>query len=145
MSLVACTPVGFGQPASSAASTPTLSGPCAYTPTSSMSGRPMMACSDRRPMLPVVHWITRSERSGLVVLMGALYPLRRSCREGCDPGAEHDHDGNRGCNQSVADIESGDLRGADPHCQFTGNRVAAAELVGAVGAHVPRAGAGRDF
>ena len=62
MSLVAVTPVGSGQPASSAASTPTLSAPCAYTPTSSMSSRPMMACSERLPMLPVVHWITRSGR-----------------------------------------------------------------------------------
>src|SRR5580693_7787715 len=76
MSLVACTPVGSGQPASSAASTPTLSGPCAYTPTSSMSGRPAMACSYRRPMLPVVHWITRSDRSApvRVAILGTLKP-----------------------------------------------------------------------
>src|SRR5256885_5667603 len=59
MSLVAVTPVGSGRPDSSAASTPTLSAPCAYTPTSSMSSRPMIACSDRRPILPVVHWMTR--------------------------------------------------------------------------------------
>ena len=78
MSLVACTPVGSGQPASLAASTPTLSGPCAYTPTSSMSGLPMMACSDRRPMFPVVHWITRTGRSALVVLIGCSFaPVRR--------------------------------------------------------------------
>src|ERR1700733_1697841 len=71
MSFVACTPVGSGQPASSAASTPTLSAPCAYTPTSSMSSRPMMACRERLPMLPVVHWITRSGRSAVLVVMCA--------------------------------------------------------------------------
>src|SRR5512135_1355302 len=37
-----------------------------------MSGLPMTACSERRPMLPVVHWITRSGRPVLVVLMGLL-------------------------------------------------------------------------
>src|ERR1700758_3336103 len=31
-----------------------------------MSGLPMMACNDRRPMLPVVHWITRNGRSALI-------------------------------------------------------------------------------
>jgi hypothetical protein len=35
----------------------------------------MMACSDRRPMLPVVHWITRSGRSVLALLIGT--PLCR--------------------------------------------------------------------
>src|SRR5271157_1063716 len=35
-----------------------------------MSGLPMIACSDRRPMFPVVHWITRNGRSALVVLIG---------------------------------------------------------------------------
>src|ERR1700744_732058 len=69
MSLVAVTPVGSGQPDSSAGSTPTLSCPCADTPTNSISGRPMMACSDRRPMFPVVHWITRSGWSALVALI----------------------------------------------------------------------------
>ena len=34
-----------------------------------MSRRPMIACSDRRPMLPVVHWMTRSGRSAGVVVM----------------------------------------------------------------------------
>src|ERR1700722_20899569 len=76
MSLVACTPVGSGHPESSAASTPNLSAPCAHTLTNSMSGRPMMACSDRRPMFPVVHWITRNGRSGLVVVMGLLCRMR---------------------------------------------------------------------
>src|ERR1700733_5701315 len=76
MSFVACTPVGSGQPDRSAASTPTLSAPCAYTPTSSMSGRPMMACSDRRPMFPVVHWMTRKGRSALAVLIVAPLPMR---------------------------------------------------------------------
>jgi hypothetical protein len=66
MSSVATTPVGSGQPQSSAASFPTLAAPCAKTPTSSMSGRPMIACSDRRPMLPVVHWITRIGRLALM-------------------------------------------------------------------------------
>ena len=63
MSLVAVMPVGSGHPHRSAASCPTLSAPCAKTPTSSMSGRPMIACSERRPMLPVVHWMTLSGRS----------------------------------------------------------------------------------
>src|ERR1700755_1439020 len=35
-----------------------------------MSSRPMMACSDRLPMLPVVHWMTRSGRSGIDEVMG---------------------------------------------------------------------------
>src|SRR5882757_9390393 len=68
-------PVGSGQPASSAASTPTLSAPWAYTPTSSMSLRPMMECSERVPMFPVVHWITRSGRSVVVVMCASS--LRR--------------------------------------------------------------------
>jgi hypothetical protein len=38
-----------------------------------MSGLPMMACSDRRPMFPVVHWITRNGRSALVVLIGGSF------------------------------------------------------------------------
>src|SRR4030081_2563500 len=35
-----------------------------------MSARPMMACSDRRPMFPVVHWMTRRGRSDFVLDMG---------------------------------------------------------------------------
>src|ERR1700719_1370622 len=38
-----------------------------------MSGLPMIACSDRRPMFPVVHWITRNGRSVLVVLIGCSF------------------------------------------------------------------------
>src|ERR1700744_3656219 len=74
--LVALSPVGSGEADRSAASTPTLSAPCAYTPTNSMAGRPMMACSDRRPMFPVVHWMTRNGPSVLAVLILAPLPLR---------------------------------------------------------------------
>jgi hypothetical protein len=34
-----------------------------------MSGLPMMACSDRRPILPVVHWITRNGWPVVVALI----------------------------------------------------------------------------
>ena len=40
-----------------------------------MSGLPMIACSERRPMLPVVHWITRNGRSGLVLLIGCSFAV----------------------------------------------------------------------
>jgi hypothetical protein len=32
----------------------------------------MMACSDRRPMLPVVHWITRSGWSLVALIWGSF-------------------------------------------------------------------------
>jgi hypothetical protein len=38
-----------------------------------MSGLPMMECSDRLPMFPVVHWMTRKGRSALVVLIGGSF------------------------------------------------------------------------
>ena len=58
-SSVAVTPVFAPVPASSPASTPTLSGPNTRTPTTSRSGCASDARSDRRPMLPVAHCMTR--------------------------------------------------------------------------------------
>ncbi len=57
-SSVALTPVD-GRPHSSPASSPTLSGLCTRTPTSSSPGRSMSILSAIRPTLPVLHCATR--------------------------------------------------------------------------------------
>src|SRR5947209_2340619 len=43
-----------------------------------MSGLPMMACNDRRPILPVVHWITRSGRGAVAFIWGSLAMIELS-------------------------------------------------------------------
>src|ERR1700744_5265569 len=60
-----------------------------------MSGLPMMACNDRRPMSPVVHWITRNGRSALIgrllcrsdwTLQSEIRTRRKSAALGVQPG-----------------------------------------------------------
>jgi hypothetical protein len=69
-SLVAETPVGSGQPASSAASTRPCRAVCVH-PDELHVVAPDDGVQRRLPMLPVVHWITRSDRSAVLVVMCA--------------------------------------------------------------------------
>ena len=58
MSSVAMTPVGLSSPHNWPASRPIFDGLAAWTPTSSRSGRPMIAFSECRPTLPVENCTT---------------------------------------------------------------------------------------